>query len=217
MKKKRIQYDDDSAESGDEDGAGAAFVLPADGCYYFLPGFIRMTTGNAGSGDEDGLSGPPPSWREPADEEEVKEFCSSLVLGLKNRFSGGGWDGMIRDLSACFDFTEYNLNSNGSIVDPNYGNAAMVRLVEFCGHTHQQPDGVTSEGLFDPDCAIIEWQTFKHRLAEFKTRQLSLDDAHKPILRMTVAPTRLCAFLLQFTCAFVCLRFAARGFFVDNR
>ena len=53
--------------------------------------------------------------------------------------------------------------------------------MEFYGHTHVQPDGVTSESLFDPDDAIIEWQTFKHRLAVFKTRQLSLDDAYKPI------------------------------------
>ena len=85
-KKKRNQYDDDSAESGDEDGAGfygTAFVLPADGCYYFLPGFNRMTSGNAGSEDEDGLSGPPPIWREPADEEEVVDGEGGL---LESRF-----------------------------------------------------------------------------------------------------------------------------------
>ena len=67
-----------------------------------------------------------------------------------------GWDGMIGDLSARFDFTEHNLNSNDAIVDPNCGNAAMVRLVEFYRRTHLQPDGVTSELLFDPDDATIE-------------------------------------------------------------
>ena len=84
----------------------------------FSPGFDRMTSGNAGSEDLDGLLGPPPIWRDPADEEEVidgvKEYCSSLILGLRNRFLEGGWDGMIEDLSACFDFTQFNLNSNGA-------------------------------------------------------------------------------------------------------
>ena len=120
---------------------------------------------------------------------------------------------MIEDLSACFDFTQFNLNSNGAFGDPNYGNAAMVRLVEFYGHTHHQPGGVTSERLFDPDDAIIEWQTFKHLLAESKTRQLSLDDAYKPIFEDdsgTYACMRILAAIFMCLCL---IRFAARGGF----
>jgi hypothetical protein len=158
---------------------------PGNPALYFVPATERAQASEVREpADRSGGIVLNPVRRILADEDEViggvKEFCTELVLDLKRRFKDDAFNEVIHALSICFDFRLLDLNGEGKLIDAAHGDSEIAVLIRHFGFTRVQTRGVTSNRMIHPDDALIEWQTFKHILVNFRLKKLSLDEAFQP-------------------------------------